>query len=71
VLARYGAADLDEDEVAALQDVLLTSGAVETIEGNIDRLVAEAVEALDGAGLTEEARESLVELAYFVAGRDR
>ncbi len=71
VLARYGAADLDEDEVAALQDVLLTSGAVETIEGNIDRLVAEGVEALDGAGLTEEARESLVELAYFVAGRDR
>jgi geranylgeranyl diphosphate synthase type I len=71
VLARYGAADLDEDEVAALQDVLLSSGAVETIEGNIDRLVAEAVEALDGAGLTEEARESLVELAYFVAGRDR
>jgi geranylgeranyl diphosphate synthase type I len=71
VLARYGAADLDEDEVAALQDVLLSSGAVETIEGNIDRLVAEAVEALDGAGLTEEARESLVERAYFVAGRDR
>ena len=71
VLARYGAADLDEDEVAALQDVLLTSGAVETVEGNIDRLVAEAVEAIDGAGLTEEAHEALVELAYYVAGRDR
>lgn len=71
VLARYGAADLDEDEVAALQDVLLTSGAVETIEGNIDRLVAEAVEAIDGAGLAGEALEALVELAYYVAGRDR
>lgn len=71
VLARYGAADLDEDEVAALQDVLLTSGAVETVEANIDRLVAEAVEAIDGAGLTGEAHEALVELAYYVAGRDR
>ena len=71
VLARYGAADLDDDEVAALQDVLLSSGAVETVEGNIDRLVAEAVEAIDGAGLTGEAHEALVELAYYVAGRDR
>lgn len=71
VLARYGAADLDEDEVAALQDVLLSSGAVETVEGNIDRLVAEAVEAIDGAGLAGEAQEALVELAYYVAGRDR
>jgi geranylgeranyl pyrophosphate synthase len=57
--------------VAALQDVLLTSGAVETVEGNIDRLVAEAVEALDGADVTADARQALVELAYYVAGRDR
>ena len=71
VLARYGAADLDDDEVAALQDVLLSSGAVETVEGNIDRLVAEAVEAIDGAGLTGAAHGALVELAYYVAGRDR
>ena len=71
VLARYGAADLDEEEVAALQDVLLGSGAVETVEGNIDRLVAEAVDAIDGAGLADEAHEALVELAYYVAGRDR
>jgi len=71
VLARYGAPDLDDDDVAAIQDVLLTSGAVETVETTIDRLVAEAVEALDAADLTEVARQALVELAYFVAGRDR
>jgi geranylgeranyl diphosphate synthase type I len=71
VLARYGAPDLEDDDVAALQDVLLTSGAVETIEGNIDRLVAEAVEALDAADLDGDARTALVELAYYVAGRDR
>jgi geranylgeranyl diphosphate synthase, type I len=71
VLCRYGAPDLDEDDVAALQDVLLTSGAVEAVEGSIDRLVGEAVEALDGAGLDAGAREALVELAFYVAGRDR
>jgi len=71
VLGRYGAADLDEDDVAALQDVFLTSGAVETVEGNIDRLVGEAVEALDHADLEGGAGHALVELAYYVAGRDR
>ena len=71
VLGRYGAPDLDEDDVAALQDVLLTSGAVETVEGNIDRLVAEAVQALDTADLDDTARQGLVELAYYGAGRDR
>ena len=71
VLARYGAPGLDDDDVAALQDVLLTSGAVEAVETDIDRLVAEAVQALDGADFRPEAREALVELASFVAGRDR
>ena len=71
VLARYGAADLGDDDVAALQDVLLTSGAVETVEGNIDRLVGEAVDALDTADITASARDALIELADFVAGRDR
>jgi geranylgeranyl diphosphate synthase type I len=71
VLTRYGAPDLDEDDVVALQDALLTSGAVETVEGDIDRLVAEAVGALDAADLKDDARQALVELAYYVAGRDR
>jgi geranylgeranyl diphosphate synthase, type I len=71
VLARYGAPDLDDDEVASLQDVLLSCGAVEAVEAAIDRLVAEAVEALGGADLEPTASGALVELAYFVAGRDR
>jgi geranylgeranyl diphosphate synthase type I len=71
VLARYGAPDLDEDDVAALQDVLITSGAVETVEATIGHMVGKAVEALDSAGLDAGAREALVELAYYVAGRDR
>jgi len=71
VLARYGAPDLDEDDVAALQDVLITSGAVEAVEGNIDRLVGEALEALDAGHLAGDAQQALIELAYFCAGRDR
>jgi geranylgeranyl diphosphate synthase type I len=71
VLAHYGNAELDEDGVAALQDVLLTTGAVEAVEESIDRLVADAIEAIDSAALTDPARQALVELAYFVAGRDR
>ena len=71
VLARYGAPDLDDDDVVALQDVLLTSGAVGAVEESIERLVAEAVEALDAPHLDDAARQALVELAYFVAGRDR
>jgi len=71
VLARYGAPDLDEDGVVAIQDVLLTTGAVEVVEANIDRLVSEALEALEKADIIESAREELVELAYYVAGRDR
>ena len=71
VLARYGTPDLDDDDVAALQDVLVGCGAVDAVERGIDRLVAEAVEGLDAACLDGDARSALVELAYFVAGRDR
>ena len=71
VLAQYGNADLDEDGVVALQDVLLNTGAVDAVEASIDRLVAEAVESLEAAALTDDARQALVELAYYVAGRDR
>jgi geranylgeranyl diphosphate synthase type I len=70
-LARYGAPDLDGDDVAALQDVLLSSGAVEAVEGDIDRLVGDAVDALEGADVEPAAHQALVELAYYVAGRDR
>ena len=70
VLDRYGAADLSDDDIAALQEVLIESGAVERIEQRIDGLVAEAVVAMDRAPLTAEARRALSDLAYYVAGRD-
>jgi geranylgeranyl diphosphate synthase type I len=71
VLERYGAPDLDDAEVTALQDVLVETGAVARVEGAIDELVAEAQAALDGAAVTAEARHALDDLARYVAGRDR
>ena len=71
VLERYGAADLAESEVVALQEVLAATGAVAQVEARIDELVGEAMDALHAAAVTDVAREELVELAHFVAGRDR
>lgn len=71
VLKRYGAADIDDEEIAVLQEVLVDTGAVESVERAIDALVGEAFDALARASLAPEARTSLAELAEFVAGRDR
>ena len=70
-LDRYGADDLTDDEIVALQAILVDSGAVERLEARIDALVENAVHALDEAALLPEARSALDELAFFVAGRDR
>jgi len=71
VLDRYGSADMDDDEIVAIQEVLIETGAVEQIERTIDDRVADALVALDGAAITPEAVEALVDLAHYVAGRDR
>jgi geranylgeranyl diphosphate synthase type I len=71
LLDRYGAPDLADEEIAALQEVLVETGAVDQVERAIDDLVAQATVALDGACLVPEARAGLVDLAQFVAGRDR
>ena len=71
VLARVGSADLDEAEVAAIQAVFLSTGALAEIESTIDRLAGEALDALDAVPVSEEARKALVELAHYVAWRDR
>ncbi|MGH9280438.1 MAG: polyprenyl synthetase family protein [Acidimicrobiales bacterium] len=70
-LDRYGAADLTDDEVVCIQEVLVESGAVDHVEATIDDRVAQASVAVDAAPLTPEARTALIELAQFVAGRDR
>ncbi|MDQ3569537.1 MAG: polyprenyl synthetase family protein [Actinomycetota bacterium] len=68
---RFGQPDLTESEVSELQGVFEETGARHHVEVTVDRLVTEALVAIDVAPITPEARVELVELASFVAGRDR
>lgn len=67
---RLGSRDLTDDEVIALQDVLIDTGAVTEIEARIDVLVEDCLAGLTGAPLLAEAHGRLTELAWFVAGRN-
>ncbi|MGK2949003.1 MAG: polyprenyl synthetase family protein [Acidimicrobiales bacterium] len=70
VLTEIGRDDLDADGVARIQEVLVATGAVEAIEDSIEQLTTEAVVAIEGADVTPEARQALVDLAHFVAWRE-
>jgi geranylgeranyl diphosphate synthase type I len=67
---RFGSAGLTADEVAQLQTILVETGARQRVEEAIDGLLEQALVALDGVPVTDEARARLAELAYFVASRD-
>ena len=71
LLDRVGSPDLGDDEIAAIQALLIETGARDETERLVDELAGEAVAALDKAALTAEARAALTELAAFVAARDR
>ncbi len=67
---RFGASDLDASEVAALQEVIETTGARREVETAVRFLIDTALEALDGLPLSAPAVVALREIADFVAGRD-
>jgi geranylgeranyl diphosphate synthase type I len=71
MLDQLGRPDLDDAEIAALQQILVETGAVDEVEGNIERLVARSLDALRVAPIASEARLALEELGTFVAWRDR
>lgn len=66
---RYGAEDLTDAEVVRLQEVLTSTGARNDMQSRIDSLVSQGLEGLEGAAIEAEAKQRLVGLAYFVAGR--
>jgi geranylgeranyl diphosphate synthase type I len=70
VVARAGDAQLNGDDIAAIQDVLVRSGAVEEVERTISALVDEAVTALRAAPISADARNALESLATYVAWRE-
>lgn len=71
VLALVGCADLTAAEVATVQEVLVGTGALATMEQSIEALTREAIEAIEQAPIAAEARVALVDLARYVAWRDR
>jgi geranylgeranyl diphosphate synthase type I len=71
LLARLGDHALTEGEIAALQDMLIDTGARDEIEARIEELVDRSFDALAEAPLTADARLALEELGTYVAWRDR
>jgi len=70
VLDRVGAADLTDDEVRQVQEVLVSTGARDAMEARIRELTARAVESLDGVDLAPEAAAELQALAHYIAARE-
>jgi geranylgeranyl diphosphate synthase type I len=71
VLARVGDRGLGADGVAAVQEVLVTTGAAAEVEHRIESLTAEAVVAAKELDISGEAQAALADLASYVAWRDR
>lgn len=68
--ALYGAADLSDDQITQLRDLLTRTGARESVEQRISALVAEGIRALGEMSLAGGAAAELESLARFVAERD-
>ncbi|MET0326447.1 MAG: polyprenyl synthetase family protein [Ilumatobacteraceae bacterium] len=69
VLGKVGSEDLSDTDVAAIQQVIVDTGALDALERHITELADEAVAGLERADLTAEAKAELVALAAFVADR--
>jgi geranylgeranyl diphosphate synthase type I len=71
VLARVGAPDLTPADVAELQAVLIDTGALAEVEASIASLTDEAIGAITAARVPAAAADALVELARYVAWREK
>ena len=69
VLAKAGT-DVTESEVAAMQQVLVETGAVTATETEINRYLASALTALDSLPNIHGNREALSALAHYVVDRE-
>jgi len=70
VLDRVGSADLTDDDVVAMQQVIVATGALAALESQIVALTEEAIAAIERAPITTESRHELIALANYVSRRD-
>jgi len=70
VLDRVGTPDLDDGDVAEIQQVIIATGALDDLERHIESLTCLAIAALDDVDLDPAARRELAELAGYVSRRE-
>lgn len=71
LLDRVGANDISGEEIEKIQEILISTGALEKVEALITSLTDQAVGAIQNAPIEEDARMALIEIAPFVSWRDR
>ena len=71
VLDRIGCRDLSVDEVGAIQRVLIETGALDAIEDTIAANTIAAIEHIEMVDIAPDAQQAFVELAQYVAWRDK
>ena len=69
ILDRVGRVELDDRGVTEAQDVIVSTGALDEMERMIERLAAEAVDAIRSAPITDPAKAELTSLADYVSRR--
>ncbi|PIE32308.1 MAG: polyprenyl synthetase [Ilumatobacter coccineus] len=69
VLNQVGNPDLTDDEVKAIQDVIVATGALAELEATIAERYNSALAALQTEVITESARRGLAELAVYITRR--
>jgi geranylgeranyl diphosphate synthase type I len=69
VLDLVGRPEIGDDDVSAIQQVIVDTGALDDLEHTITTLTDEAVGALDDAPITPEADTELRALAVYVSSR--
>jgi geranylgeranyl diphosphate synthase type I len=70
VLDRVGAADLGDDDIAEIQQVIIDTGALAALEAQIAALTERAVAAIEEAPITEPSQFELIALAHYVSWRN-
>lgn len=70
VLQLVGTSQLDDSQIADIQQVIIETGALAELEAHIHTLTESAFAAARIAPITQDARDSLAELAAFVSWRD-
>ena len=70
VLDEVGSPDLDDADIANMQQVIIDTGALATLELQIAALTDEAIAAIELAPITAHSRTELIALAHYVSWRN-